>query len=95
MTYEPGSGVIREVCALLQGLATCGVCGRKLAVYYDGPTKATPGYYRTGTGQVVSGAAWQTPPPRPGPPRLRLSRSSRRSRVVSGAPHHVRTEGFR
>jgi hypothetical protein len=29
------------------------VCGRKLAVYYDGPAKTTPGYYCTGTGQLV------------------------------------------
>ena len=34
----------REGCALLQGLATCGVCGRRLA-----------GYYCTGTGQLVEG----------------------------------------
>ena len=40
---------------MLQGLATCGVCGRKLAVYYDGPAKTTPGYYCTGTGQLVEG----------------------------------------
>src|SRR5204862_353482 len=32
-----------------------GTCGRKLAVYYDGPAKATPGYYCTGTGQLVDG----------------------------------------
>jgi hypothetical protein len=41
--------------ALLQGLATCGVCGRKLAVYYSGKHKATPGYYCTGKGQLVEG----------------------------------------
>ena len=40
---------------MLQGLATCGVCGRKLAVYYDGPAKTTPGYYCTGTGTLVEG----------------------------------------
>ena len=33
--HEPG-GAVREGCALLQGLAICGACGRKLAVYYDG-----------------------------------------------------------
>ena len=38
-----------------KGLATCGTCGRKLAVYYDGPAKSTPGYYCTGTGQLVEG----------------------------------------
>ena len=53
--HQPGTGAVREGCALLQGLASCGVCGRKLAVYYDGPHKATPGYYCTGTGQLVEG----------------------------------------
>ncbi|MGE5288023.1 MAG: recombinase family protein [Micromonosporaceae bacterium] len=53
--HEPGTGAVREGCALLQGLATCGVCGRKLAIYYQGPHKATPGYYCTGTGQLVDG----------------------------------------
>jgi DNA invertase Pin-like site-specific DNA recombinase len=53
--HQPGTGAVREGCALLQGLATCGVCGRKLAVYYEGPHKATPGYYCTGTGQLVDG----------------------------------------
>jgi DNA invertase Pin-like site-specific DNA recombinase/transposase-like protein len=53
--HQPGTGAVREGCALLQGLATCGVCGRKLAVYYDGPAKTTPGYYCTGTGQLVEG----------------------------------------
>jgi DNA invertase Pin-like site-specific DNA recombinase len=53
--HEPGTGAVREGCALLQGLATCGTCGRKLAVYYEGKRKATPGYYCTGTGQMVEG----------------------------------------
>jgi DNA invertase Pin-like site-specific DNA recombinase/transposase-like protein len=53
--HEPGTGAVREGAALLQGLATCGTCGRKLAVYYDGPTKSTPGYYCTGTGTMVEG----------------------------------------
>ncbi|TVZ06098.1 recombinase family protein [Trebonia kvetii] len=53
--HQPGTGAVREGCALLQGLATCGTCGRKLAVYYEGKHKATPGYYCTGTGQVVEG----------------------------------------
>jgi DNA invertase Pin-like site-specific DNA recombinase len=55
MAHQPGTGAVREGCALLQGLATCGVCGRKLAVYYDGPSKSAPGYYCTGTGQLVEG----------------------------------------
>ena len=33
---------MREGCALCQGLATCGTCGRKLAVYYDGPGQVHP-----------------------------------------------------
>jgi DNA invertase Pin-like site-specific DNA recombinase/transposase-like protein len=53
--HQPGTGAVREGAALLQGLASCGVCGRKLAVYYDGPRKATPGYYCTGSGQLVDG----------------------------------------
>ena len=53
--HQPGTGAVREGCALLQGLATCGACGRKLAVYYDGPAKTTPGYYCTGTGKLVEG----------------------------------------
>jgi DNA invertase Pin-like site-specific DNA recombinase/transposase-like protein len=53
--HQPGTGAVREGCALLQGLATCGTCGRKLAVYYDGPAKTTPGYYCTGTGTLVDG----------------------------------------
>lgn len=55
VAHQPGTGAIREGTALLQGLATCGTCGRKLAVYYDGPSKSTPGYYCTGTGQLVDG----------------------------------------
>ena len=38
------SGAIREGSALLQGLATCGICGRRLRVYYQGK-HSTPGYY--------------------------------------------------
>ena len=53
--HHPGTGAVREGCALLQGLATCGTCGRKLAVYYDGPAKTTSGYYCTGTGTLVEG----------------------------------------
>ena len=53
--HQPGTGAVREGCALLQGLATCGTCGRNLAVYYDGERKATPGYYCTGTGRLVDG----------------------------------------
>ena len=38
------AGAIREGSALLQGLATCGRCGRRLRVYYQGKY-STPGYY--------------------------------------------------
>ena len=53
--HQPGTGALREGCALLQGLVTCGTCGRKLSIFYDGERKATPGYYCTGTGQLVDG----------------------------------------
>jgi len=53
--HQPGTGAVREGSALLQGLATCGTCGRKLAVYYEGKHKAVPGYYCTGTGTMVEG----------------------------------------
>lgn len=38
------TGAVREGSALLQGLATCGKCGRRLRVYYQGKN-STPGYY--------------------------------------------------
>ena len=38
------TGAIREGAALLQGLATCGKCGRRLKVYYQGKN-SSPGYY--------------------------------------------------
>jgi len=41
---EQAAGVVREGSALLQGLATCGRCGRRLRVYYQGKN-STPGYY--------------------------------------------------
>ena len=44
-------GAVREGAALLQGLATCGVCGWRLRVRYRG-TNAMGGYYCTG-GDVV------------------------------------------
>lgn len=53
--HEPGTGAVREGAALLQGLAACGICGRKLAVYYQGPAKSTPAYYCTGAGELVHG----------------------------------------
>ncbi len=38
------AGAVREGAALLQGIATCGRCGRHLRVYYQG-RHSTPGYY--------------------------------------------------
>jgi DNA invertase Pin-like site-specific DNA recombinase/predicted DNA-binding transcriptional regulator AlpA len=37
-------GAIREGAALLQGIAVCGKCGRKLKTFYHG-NNSTPGYY--------------------------------------------------
>ncbi|MGI8792613.1 MAG: recombinase family protein [Acidimicrobiales bacterium] len=42
--HQPGTGAVREGLALLQGLATCGRCGRRLAVHYQG-ANSTPGYH--------------------------------------------------
>jgi DNA invertase Pin-like site-specific DNA recombinase len=52
---QPGTGAIREGAAQLQGLATCGYCGRKLAVFYRGPTKSVPNYYCHGSAELVDG----------------------------------------
>ena len=49
------AGAIREGAALLQGLATCGRCGRRLKVYYQGKYSA-PGYYCAAS-NVVAGRA--------------------------------------
>lgn len=46
-------GAVREGAALLQGLATCGRCGRGLRVYYSG-RNATPGYHCAGA-TIVNG----------------------------------------
>ena len=40
-------GAVREGAALLQGLATCGKCGRRLHTHYTGRT-ASPGYHCSG-----------------------------------------------
>lgn len=45
--HEPGTGSTREGAALLQGLARCGHCGRKLATHYRG-RHSTPGYHCAG-----------------------------------------------
>lgn len=49
------SGAIREGSALLQGLATCGQCGRRLKVYYQG-RNSSPGYY-CAANKVMAGRA--------------------------------------
>jgi DNA invertase Pin-like site-specific DNA recombinase/uncharacterized protein YndB with AHSA1/START domain len=44
-------GAVREGAALLQGLATCGKCGRRLHTHYRG-RNATPGYHCSGQALV-------------------------------------------
>ena len=46
-------GAVREGSALLQGIAVCGHCGRKLRTHYRG-RKSTPGYHCSGK-DIVSG----------------------------------------
>lgn len=50
--HDPG-GAVREGAALLQGLATCGHCGRRLGVFYSG-RNSSPGYHCAGD-NVVNG----------------------------------------
>jgi DNA invertase Pin-like site-specific DNA recombinase len=52
---QPGTGAVREGSALQQGLATCGKCGRKLAIFYTGPAKCVPNYYCQGAAELVGG----------------------------------------
>lgn len=52
-TPHQGGGAVREGSALLQGLATCGHCGRKLRTHYRGKNH-TPGYHCAGK-NVVDG----------------------------------------
>src|SRR5271170_6342692 len=52
---QPGTGAVREGSALLQGLATCGTCSRKLAIFYSGPAKCVPNYYCQGSAELVNG----------------------------------------
>jgi DNA invertase Pin-like site-specific DNA recombinase/predicted DNA-binding transcriptional regulator AlpA len=51
--YQPGHGPVREGSALLQGLAVCGQCGRKLRTHYTGRT-ASAGYHCAGK-SIVNG----------------------------------------
>lgn len=46
-------GAVREGAALLQGIANCGNCGRRLKVYYQG-NNSTPGYHCPGS-TIVNG----------------------------------------
>jgi DNA invertase Pin-like site-specific DNA recombinase/transposase len=48
-----GGGAVREGAALLQGLATCGHCGRRLRIHYRGRNH-TPGYHCAGK-NIVDG----------------------------------------
>ena len=50
---HPGGGALREGSALLQGLATCGHCGRRLHTHYRG-RNSTPGYHCAGK-DIVNG----------------------------------------
>jgi DNA invertase Pin-like site-specific DNA recombinase len=49
--HQPG-GAVREGAALLQGIAVCGKCGRRLAVHYRG-RHSTPGYHCAGRDLVA------------------------------------------
>ena len=59
--YHPGpqqaTGAVREGSALLQGLATCGRCGRHLRVYYQGKN-STPGYYCANSQALNGRGVW-------------------------------------
>ncbi len=48
-----GGGAVREGTALLQGIAACGGCGRRLKVHYSG-RYSTPGYHCAGK-TIVNG----------------------------------------
>ena len=47
MKHEAGTGAVREGMALLQGIGTCGECGRRLATHYSG-RNSSPGYHCKG-----------------------------------------------
>jgi DNA invertase Pin-like site-specific DNA recombinase/predicted DNA-binding transcriptional regulator AlpA len=50
-------GAVREGSALLQGLVTCGHCGRRLHVHYRGRNSA-PGYHCAGKDLVAGGGVY-------------------------------------
>jgi DNA invertase Pin-like site-specific DNA recombinase/predicted DNA-binding transcriptional regulator AlpA len=51
--HQAGGGALREGTALLQGLAICGHCGRRLRTHYRG-RNITPGYHCAGK-DIVNG----------------------------------------
>ena len=53
LAHGAGKGAVREGTALLQGLGTCGECGRRLATHYTGRT-SSPGYHCRGK-ELVEG----------------------------------------
>jgi hypothetical protein len=53
-------GAVREGSALLQGLATCGACGRRLRTHYTGHT-ASPGYHCAGRRLFLSPGSREPP----------------------------------
>ncbi len=54
-----GGGAVREGAALLQGLAACGRCGRKLKVHYDGRRgQQRPAYHCPGSVLVEGRGRW-------------------------------------
>ena len=55
-THQAG-GAPREGSALLQGLVSCGRCGRRLHVYYQGQ-HSTPGYYCPNSNAVNGRGVW-------------------------------------
>jgi DNA invertase Pin-like site-specific DNA recombinase len=56
--HEPG-GAIREGAALLQGIAVCGHCGRKLKVHYQGRRgQQSPAYHCPGSVLVEGRGQW-------------------------------------
>ena len=75
VAHQPGTGAVREGCALCQGLATCGTCGRKLAVYYDGPARSTPATTAPAATSPTAAASATCGPaaPRSTPPSLMRS----------------------
>ena len=54
--HQPG-GAVREGAALLQGIAVCGRCGRRLATHYQG-RNSTPGYHCAGRTLVNGRGVW-------------------------------------